>query len=257
MCLNVLPIRHTTPFPTLARRWPQGEIRANLVMPGGVVTYQYNTTMAFQSSASMGGAVNVYTLPVLLNVFAFGLTGPPTMIHVHGPAAIGAASGVLITLCGPPPSTSCSLPMSNTAASFRGLFQQTFTVQMPDLASFGLAYVNVHTSANPSGELRAQIAAIKPLPSLSVPISLVPTPTPTPIPPPSNPGGNSNTDTGSPSKALSGGDIAGIVIGSILGAVVIAIVSFVLFKRYQTRRAGGNHVRCHMRCFHILLHSKS
>ena len=177
------------------------------------------------------------------------------MIHVHGPAAVGAASGVLITLCGPPPSTSCSLPMSNTAASFRGQFQQTFTVQMPDPASFGLAYVNVHTSANPSGELRAQIAAIKPLPSLSVPISLVPTPTPTP--PPSNPGGNSNADTSSPSKALSGGDIAGIAIGSILGAVVIAIVSFVLFKRYQTRSGGGNHVRCHMRCFHILLHSKS
>ena len=203
--------------------------------------------------------MNVYTLPVILNVFAFGLTGPPTMLHVHGPAAIGAASGVLIPLCGPPLSTSCSLPMSNTAASFRGFFQQTFTVQVPDLAAFGLAYVNIHTSANPLGELRAQVAAIKPLPSLSVQSSLVPAPTPTPTPPvtPSNPGGNSNTDTSSPSKALSGGDIAGIVIGSILGAVVIAIVSFVLFKRYQARSGGGNHVRCHMRCFHILLHSKS
>jgi hypothetical protein len=146
-------------------------------MPGGAITYQYNTSIG-ESFVSMGSAVNVPTLPVTLTVYAFGLTGAPTALHIHGPAAVGAASGVLIPLCGPPLSTSCSLPTSNNASSYSLSFQQTFTVQMPNIAAFGSVYVNVHTLANPSGELRAQIAAIKPLQSLSVPISLVPTPTP-------------------------------------------------------------------------------
>ena len=72
-----------------------------------------------------------------------GLSGPATAAHIHGPAGPGANAGVVI-------------PFQNTGASpIAG--QTTITpAQYGDLAA-GLWYVNVHTAANPGGEIRGQV----------------------------------------------------------------------------------------------------
>jgi CHRD domain len=73
-----------------------------------------------------------------------GLTGPATAGHIHGPALPGANSGVVVPF--PNPITS---PMEG---------QATLTAaQATDLMA-GRWYANIHTAANPGGEIRGQIA---------------------------------------------------------------------------------------------------
>ena len=72
-----------------------------------------------------------------------GTTGPVTAGHFHGPAMAGANAGVVVPFPGP-----ISSPITGTA---------TLTAaQVADLKA-GLWYVNLHTAANPGGELRGQV----------------------------------------------------------------------------------------------------
>jgi hypothetical protein len=73
-----------------------------------------------------------------------GLSGDATAAHFHGPAAPGANAGVVIPIgSGAPPS-----PAEGSA---------TLTdAQAADLLA-GKWYVNVHTKANPGGEIRGQV----------------------------------------------------------------------------------------------------
>lgn len=72
-----------------------------------------------------------------------GLSGPATAAHFHGPADSGANAGVLVPIA--PPLAS---PISGTA---------TLTdAQMADMLA-GKTYANIHTAANPGGEMRAQM----------------------------------------------------------------------------------------------------
>lgn len=71
-----------------------------------------------------------------------GLTGPVTGAHIHGPAAPGANAGVLI-------------PFKPSPSPITG--EATITpAQAGDLQA-GLYYVNLHTPANPAGEIRGQL----------------------------------------------------------------------------------------------------
>ncbi len=226
-----------------------GEIRANIILPTGVLIYQYNPDSSTSPSLSTPGIL------VNVSVVAFGLSGPPTAIHIHGFSAIGVPAGVLVPICGPPLTTSCSLPTSNTESSdAQFAFQRSFQVVAPAGAasSFGSAYVNVHTQKNPMGEVRGQMALIQSLPSIGNLLPITPpapaptaAPVPTSLPRPTSapgPGPAASVDSNESAK-LSGGSIAGIVIGSILGAALIAVVSFVAFKRYQTHstQSPGRH----------------
>ncbi len=72
-----------------------------------------------------------------------GLTGPATAAHIHGPAMAGSNAGVLIPFQGP-----ITSPLKDRI---------TLTpAQAAQLAS-GQWYVNVHTAANPGGEIRGQL----------------------------------------------------------------------------------------------------
>lgn len=73
-----------------------------------------------------------------------GLTGPATMAHFHGPAAAGANAGVAVPIGGKDPQTPTSGTVTLTEA------------QMKDLMA-GMWYANVHTAANPGGEIRGQV----------------------------------------------------------------------------------------------------
>ncbi len=202
-----------------------------------MASYQYNVN----TSAAIFSDVFIN-----MSVFVTGLSGPPVAMHIHGFSAIGQQADVIVPLCGPPLFTSCSLPTENTQGSLTqmGLYQRSFTVPSPLLvffASLGSAYINIHTERNPMGEVRGQLGLIRPLPPISSVLAVTPPfspPTPTPTTPATTtaPGGGPNAQADGGSAALSGGSVAGIVIGSIVGVAVLALVSWIGYKRFQATR---------------------
>ena len=77
----------------------------------------------------------------------FGLSGPATAAHFHGPAAAGANAGVAVPIG------------SNPASPSTGSVDLT-EAQMKDLEA-GNWYANVHTEANKGGEIRGQLMRVK------------------------------------------------------------------------------------------------
>ncbi len=75
------------------------------------------------------------------------LTGPATAGHFHGPAEEGKNAGVAVPLAAP------------LASPIKGTVTLT-DAQMADLTA-GRWYVNLHTAANPSGEIRGQMIRSK------------------------------------------------------------------------------------------------
>jgi hypothetical protein len=81
-----------------------------------------------------------------------GLTGPVTAAHIHGPADPGKNAGVIVVL-------------SQKDVPFTSPFQGSATLAadkataLSAALSAGQAYVNVHTAANPGGEIRGQLKA--------------------------------------------------------------------------------------------------
>lgn len=103
------------------------EVPANMTTGSGMV------------EASLNKQSNVLTWTVTYS----GLTGPVKAGHFHGPAAAGTNAGVAVGLSG-----SMDSPIQGTA---------TLTpAQAADLMA-GKWYVNLHTAANPGGEVRGQV----------------------------------------------------------------------------------------------------
>jgi hypothetical protein len=72
-----------------------------------------------------------------------GLSGPATAAHFHGPGEAGKNAGVSVAI---PNATSSPAEGSATLTD----------AQAADLMA-GKYYVNVHTAANPGGEIRGQV----------------------------------------------------------------------------------------------------
>ena len=72
-----------------------------------------------------------------------GLSGPPTAAHFHGPAQPGANAGVAV-------------PIPNVATSPAQGSATLTDAQAADLLA-GRYYINVHTAANPAGEIRGHV----------------------------------------------------------------------------------------------------
>ena len=72
-----------------------------------------------------------------------GLSGPATAAHFHGPGEPGKNAGVAVAI-----PNAASSPVEGNA---------TLTdAQAADLSS-GKYYINIHTAANPAGEIRGQV----------------------------------------------------------------------------------------------------
>jgi hypothetical protein len=76
------------------------------------------------------------------NIEFSGLSGPATAAHFHGPAAPGENAGPVVTI------EDLESPSEGSA---------TLTDEQAGQLAEGMWYVNVHTAANPSGEIRGQV----------------------------------------------------------------------------------------------------
>ncbi len=106
-----------------------------------------NASSEMPPNMTRGSGMAEATLDKGTNVLKYkvsysGLSGPATAAHFHGPAVAGANAGVVV------PFTSPANPIEGTA---------TLTpAQAADLMA-GKWYANVHTAANPGGEIRGQM----------------------------------------------------------------------------------------------------
>jgi hypothetical protein len=73
-----------------------------------------------------------------------GLTGPVTGAHIHGPAGPGQNAGIAVPFGG-----------NLNASPIQG--EARLTPQQADQLMSGQWYVNLHTAANPGGEIRGQL----------------------------------------------------------------------------------------------------
>jgi hypothetical protein len=99
-------------------------------------------------SASTGRGTGKVTIDTATKVMTWsvtysGMTGPVMAAHIHAPADEGENSTVLVPLTGP-----LASPMTGSA---------TLTGrQIADIET-GRCYFNLHTKANPGGEIRGQL----------------------------------------------------------------------------------------------------
>ena len=120
-----------------------GTVRAETVtftgtMTGATEVPAKTTDGKGTATASLDTATKMLTYQVDYS----GLSGPATAAHFHGPAEPGANAGVVMPFAAP------ASPIKGTA---------TLTdAQMADLMA-GKWYANVHTAANPGGEIRGQM----------------------------------------------------------------------------------------------------
>ena len=122
----------------------------------GTATFSTSTRAATGSNdpynPGTGGTTSQKT--ITYSVVVSLLTGPATAAHIHGPADDGTAADAIVPL------TITNSAQSGTVVS--GSFTATSNpnVTMDSLLVLmrnGFAYVDVHTAANPNGEIRGQI----------------------------------------------------------------------------------------------------
>lgn len=148
MILALAACEATGPVPT--------QFQANLAGTSEVPAV--TTTATGTATFTVSGTTLQYSVTVS------GLSGNATAAHIHV-GAVGAAGGVRFDLCG---TGAAGIPaytagtsttvVSNTTG--HGVVQAglTFDSLRILMGNFG-AYANVHTAANPGGEIRGQIFA--------------------------------------------------------------------------------------------------
>lgn len=87
--------------------------------------------------------LDTVTNQLVYTVTYMGLSGDATAAHFHGPAAVGVNAGVVVPIKGA------------LASPIRG--EATITPEQAADLLAGKWYFNVHTAANPGGEIRGQL----------------------------------------------------------------------------------------------------
>ena len=86
-----------------------------------------------------------------------GLTSAPTLAHIHGPAAAGASAPPICNLKATDGATAGSGAVSSSGAATNPCSAYVWTAQNISDLNAGNFYVNLHTTANGNGEVRAQL----------------------------------------------------------------------------------------------------
>lgn len=111
-------------------------------------------TTAATGTATFTSTTSGSTTTITYSVSVTGLSGPATAAHIHGPADVNSAATPIVTLI---------ITSTNTSGTIiAGTFTATghATIDMAALLQAlenGTTYLNVHTAANPNGEIRGQI----------------------------------------------------------------------------------------------------
>lgn len=98
-------------------------------------------------NGALSASLDKQTLLLSWTLTYTGLSGPATGGHIHGPAMTGQNAGVVIPFTG------------SLESPIRGSTQLT-AAQVNDVTD-GRWYVNLHTAANPDGEIRGQISVYR------------------------------------------------------------------------------------------------
>jgi hypothetical protein len=155
-----------------ARRWNDAQLREHTSMSIKLVgaamalslfafgaahaaTLKFTATLSGAAetppTTSAGTGTVTASLDTTTKAFSYtvvysGLTGPAMAAHFHGPAAVGAK--------GPP-----VLPVKATVSPITG--QAVLTDAQISGLEAGMWYFNIHTAANPGGEVRGQVVQAK------------------------------------------------------------------------------------------------
>ena len=100
-------------------------------------------------TATIVKSAGVYTFTINFS----GMSGPLTGAHIHGPAPTGVNANIIVPF---------SVAGAGTSGTLTGTFSSTNTAAISNdsldvLMRTGNAYVNLHTAANPGGEIRGQL----------------------------------------------------------------------------------------------------
>lgn len=136
---------------------PGGEIRAQIIL-GAVSTeiYTFNRTYsganevppnASTATGTIRGAYNAATNTIFYAIQFSGLSANTSAAHFHAPAIPGTNAGVTLGHAG--------FPTGVTSGSYSKT--DVFTAAQETNLLAGLMYSNIHTTALPGGEIRAQI----------------------------------------------------------------------------------------------------
>ncbi|MCL5095996.1 MAG: CHRD domain-containing protein [Candidatus Omnitrophica bacterium] len=130
---------------------PAGEIRGQ-VAPVLMETSLSGVNERPDSVASNGSGFGIFALvndQLTFDITYADLSGTATAADIQGPATLFAPAGVLVDLA----------PFNGGAFGAFGSLSGTTTLSLTNLANVidGMTYVNIHTSLNPTGEIRGQI----------------------------------------------------------------------------------------------------
>lgn len=130
---------------------PNGEVRGQVapVVMQATLTGAAERPTPVVTSAAGYGYVAALGRQLSVGLRYGGLSAAATMAHIHGPATSEGTANVLIDLA----------PLAAGGFGASGFLLGTVPLVDASIASLvdGLTYVNIHTSANPGGELRGQV----------------------------------------------------------------------------------------------------